>query len=190
MSKLRNLLPPIALLLLLRGSPILADEPPPLIPTRDVDVTYQVSRPDQPKIIERRRWLVGEHLERVDGPDKSSTIFDRNKDEVTLLNAANRTFRKLEGSARRPPGPASGAELKRGGSSVVAGLQCVDWSWTEDVETHTVCATPDGVLLRLVVDGHTILEARSVKYGPQAAELFQVPSDYVPALAPEGRSED
>jgi hypothetical protein len=27
-----------------------------------------------------------------------------------------------------------------------------------------------------------------VSYGPQAAELFQVPSNYSPALAPEGNT--
>jgi hypothetical protein len=67
-------------------------------------------------------------------------------------------------------------------------LQCTDWTWIEDVETHTVCTTADGVLLRLVVDGRTVMEARSVSYGPQAAELFQVPSNYSPALAPEGNT--
>jgi hypothetical protein len=46
--------------------------------------------------------------------------------------------------------------------------------------------TPDGVLLRLVIDGQTVMQARSVSYGPQRSELFQVPTDYAPALAPEG----
>ena len=63
---------------------------------------------------------------------------------------------------------------------------CVDWSWTEDVETHTVCLTSDGVLLRLVVDGNKVIEARSVSYGQQRPELFEVPPGYEPALAPEG----
>jgi hypothetical protein len=32
-------------------------------------------------------------------------------------------------------------------------LHCVSWSWTEDVETRTVCMTEDGVLLRFLIDG-------------------------------------
>jgi hypothetical protein len=84
--------------------------------------------------------------------------------------------------------PEKGQALKRGGESVVAGLHCTDWSWTEDAETHTVCLTPDGVMLRLVVDGKTVMQALSVKYGRQPAELFRVPPDYTPALAPEGGS--
>ena len=118
------------------------------------------------------RWSAGEHLERVDGPGKSATIFDRDAKEITLLTPASRTYRKLEGAPRRPMEPEKGAVLKRGAESVMAELHCIDWSWTEDVETHTVCATPDGVMLRLVVDGKTVVEARSVSYGPQRAELF------------------
>jgi hypothetical protein len=72
----------------------------------------------------------------------------------------------------------------------VAGLHCTNWSWTEDVETRTACMTADGVLLRLVVDGYTVIEARTVSYGPQKVELFRIPPDYAPALAPEGGTSD
>jgi hypothetical protein len=183
-------LPPLAgLALLIAGSAASTQERPQLVPIRDVDVSYKITRPNQPAIVERRRWLAGEHLERVDGPDKSTTIFDRNKNEITLLNAANRTFRKLEGVARRPPEPEAGVRLMRGGESVIAKLSCVDWTWMQDTETHTVCVTAEGVLLRLVIDGRTVIEARSVRFAPQTAELFQVPPGYSPALAPEGAPE-
>ncbi len=71
----------------------------------------------------------------------------------------------------------------------MAGLRCTEWSWTEDEERHTACMTPDGVLLRLVVDGKTTVEARAVTYHQQPPELFLVPKDYQPALAPEGAHE-
>ena len=57
-------------------------------------------------------------------------------------------------------------------------MACTDWSWTEEGETNSICATADGVMLRLVVDGQ-IIEARSVKYGPQKADLFRVPANYL-----------
>ncbi len=179
----------VAILLLLAGWPSWAEEAPQLLPTRDVDISYDVTRPQQAKIRQRVRWLAAEHLERVDGPDKSTTIFDRSTHEITLLVPASRTYRKLNGEARRPPAPEAGAVLKRGDDVVVAGLHCTNWSWTgEDLIVHEVCLTPDGVLLRLIIDGQTIMQARSVSYGPQRAELFQVPPDYSPALAPEGGS--
>jgi hypothetical protein len=187
MSHVRYLPLVAALLLVTAGTMLRAQETQPeVLPTRDVDISYQITRPNHPTIVERRRWLANEHLQRVDGPDKATTIFDRNRGEFILLNPANRTYRKFEGSPRQPMTPEKGTALTHRGDSVVAGLRCVDWSWTEDVETHTVCLTSDGVLLRLVVDGNKVIEARSVSYGQQRPELFEVPPGYEPALAPEG----
>ena len=101
---------------------------------------YDVTLPSQPRVRERVRWLAAEQLERVDGPHKSTTIFNRRTREITLLTSANRTFRQLD-MPRQPQEPAPEAILKRGNVSVVAGLHCVDWSWTEDVETRTVSST-------------------------------------------------
>jgi hypothetical protein len=170
-----------------QGQP--AQEQPKLLPTRDVEITYDVTRPHKPKVRERVRWLASEHLERVEASGRATTIFDRNAHAVTLLTPANRTYRKLDGAPRPPFEPEPGAALSRGKDAVIAGLPCTEWSWAEDAETHTVCATADGVLLRLVVDGQTFVEARSVKFAPQRAELFQVPPGYAPALAPEGAAE-
>jgi hypothetical protein len=193
MNVSRTLPPTVALALAFASTLVApglgADEKPQLLPTRDVDIAYDVTRPPQLKIRERVRWLASEHLERVDGPDRSTTIFNRGANEITLLSAAKRTYTKLEGTPRRLLDPQLGVVLKRGDDAIVAGLRCIDWSWTEDVETHTVCTTADGVLLRLIVDDKTVIEARSVKYAPQKPELFQVPPDYTPALAPDGGAE-
>ena len=167
-----------------------AAQSPLLLPTRDVDITYEVTRPHLPKISQRVRWLAREHLERIDGPDKSTTIFDHNAHDVTLLIPATRSYRKLEGAAGQHLAPDPGVAIKRGGDAIVAGLHCTDWSWMEDVESRVVCVTADGVLLRSVVDGEKVREARSVSYGAQSAELFQIPKGYAPALAPEGGSAD
>ena len=83
--------------------------------------------PSQPRVRERVRWLAAEQLERVDGPHKSTTIFNRRTHEMTLLSSANFTFRELN-MPRQPEEPAPEATLKRGNESVVAGLHCVDWS--------------------------------------------------------------
>jgi hypothetical protein len=187
MTHLRRISPITVLALLFLGSSPRAEERPLLLPTRDVEISYKITERHQRPIAERVRWSASEHLERVDGPNKSSSIFDHNSRGVTLLNGASRTYRKLENAPRQLLEPEPGAVLKRGNDSVVAGLPCTDWSWTEDVEKHTVCVTPDGVVLRLVVDeSKTVMEARSVHYAPQSADLFRVPPSYAPALAPEG----
>jgi hypothetical protein len=179
-------LPLAALALLLIGSPTSAEEQPQRMPMRDVDISYKITRPNHPPITERVRWSAAEHLQRIDGPNRSSSIFNHNGNEVTLLNGANHTYRKLEGAPRSPIESELGVLLKRDAESIVAGFRCIDWSWIEDVETHTACLTPDGVLLRLVVDGKTTVEARTVTYHQQPPELFEVPKNYAPALAPEG----
>ena len=55
MNKLRSLPPFVCIVLLLVGTPIRAAERPQLLPTRDVDITYDVTRPHQPKIRQRVR---------------------------------------------------------------------------------------------------------------------------------------
>jgi len=175
-----------AVALLVLGSPLHADERPQLVPSRDVDITYEVSQPKQRAIPQRVRWLASERLERIDGSDKSVTIIDRNGGEVTLLTPRTRTYRELAGASRQPMEPDQDAVLRRGGEATVAGQRCTEWSWVEDGETHSLCATADGVALRLIVGGKTAIEARSVSYRPQPAELFKVPPGYAPALAPEG----
>ncbi|MGA2128122.1 MAG: hypothetical protein ABSG76_18460 [Xanthobacteraceae bacterium] len=62
----------------------------------------------------------------------------------------------------------------------MAGLGCTDWSWTENGQTRTLCVTPDGVLLRSTVDGKTVVQALSVSYHQQSADLFEVPRGYAP----------
>jgi hypothetical protein len=106
--------------------------------------------------------------------------------ELTVLNAANHTYLTLQGPAAKRMSPEKGTTLKRGGEYKIAGQNCIDWSWMDDTEMHTACLTPDGVLLRLIIDGQTVAEARAVLYAPQPSELFEVPPGYEPALAPEG----
>ena len=114
----RSLPPVAALALLLAGSPVRAEEPQPLLPTRDVDISYRSTRPNQPKIVERRRWSASDRLVRSEGPDKSTTLYDRDAHEITIINPKNRTYLKLEGSLRQPLDPEKGKVLKRGGESV------------------------------------------------------------------------
>jgi hypothetical protein len=162
------------------------NEQPQVLPARDVDITYQITRPGQPATPERQRWSAGGQLQRIDGPDKAATIFDRKRNEFTLINRRSKTYRVFEGAPRTPSAPGNGEVLQRGGEATIAKLHCVDWSWTVDTEIHTTCLTPDGVMLRLSIDGKTVMQARSVDFFQQPAAIFQVPRGYQPAIAPEG----
>ena len=70
MNPLRYMPLVAALSLTAVGSPPRSDEQEPLTtPTRDVDITYQITRPGQPAIIERRRQAGGVQFGVVDpGP--------------------------------------------------------------------------------------------------------------------------
>jgi hypothetical protein len=184
MAHIRDALLTAVLTSLLVGN-VGAEQPPQLLPMNDVDIIYDVTLRSQQRIRERVRYLAAELLERVDGPHKSTTIFDRRGHQMTILTSTNRSFLTLD-MPRQPQEPGPEAILRRGDDAIVAGLHCIDWSWTEGVETRTVCITADGVLLRFVVDDKIVSEARSVSYGPQPVELFQVPQGYTPLLAPEG----
>ena len=162
------------------------NEPPQFLPTKDVDITYQVTRLGEPATTERQRWSASEHLQRVDGADKAATLFDRKRNEFTLINRRSKTYRVFAGAPRTPSAPGGGEVPQRGGEATIAKLHCVDWSWTVDTEIHTVCLTPDGVLLRLNIDGETVMQARSVTFVQQPAAIFEVPRGYQPAIAPEG----
>ena len=94
-----------ALLATVVSSPPRSEEQPQTAPTRDVDIRYQITRPGQPVILERRRWFASQHLRRVDGPDNSATIFDQSRGELTVLNAANHTYVTLEGPAAKRMSP-------------------------------------------------------------------------------------
>ena len=186
MIALHRALPLVVLALVVEVSPApQAAERPQLVPTRDVDISYDMIRPQQPRLLERVRWSADQRLERVDHSDRSTTILDHAAGVITLLAPASRSYRKFEGAPRPPTAPPPGAAFKRGDAAVVAGLACVDWSWTEEAQVHTVCVTADGVLLRLVVDGSTVMLARTVSFRRQPAALFRVPPNYAPALAPE-----
>ena len=169
------------------GYPLRSEEQQPqTTPTRDVDITYQITRPGQPAIVDRRRWLASQHLRRVDGSDKSATIFDQRQGGIHAPQCCKSHLPHAGGAAAKRMSPQKGTTLKRGGEYKIAGQNCIDWSWMDDTEMHAACLTPDGVLLRLVIDGQIVAEARAVLYAPQPSELFEVPPGYEPALAPEG----
>src|ERR1700735_1345326 len=86
------------------GSAVWSEEQQPqTTPTRDVDITYQITRSGQPSIVERRRWLASQQLRRVDGSDNSATIFDQKTGEFTLLNTSNHTYLTLDAPKRMSP---------------------------------------------------------------------------------------
>lgn len=168
----------------------LAQDRPNLLPTRDVDITYRITQPGEPKIRERVRWGAADGLERVDIPGGAISIFDHKTHYVTVLEPRTHSYLKIESRSRGPVEPDPNAPLTRDGQANVAGLPCTVWNWTnpEDQKPFSACVTDDGVPLRLVEDGHTVAEALLVQHRKMKPSLFEVPSGYEPSLASEGNA--
>jgi hypothetical protein len=173
----------------LAAGPALAQDHPHTLPTRDVDVTYrlgQLTPATTPGVIEQRlRYDVTGGKLRVDPPTPGLyVILDTRTQHMTTVRESDHSALEIDnpGGAGSPvpgaPGADGGTFIRRG-ESTVASLTCTEWE-TKDIagEPALVCITDDGVMLRAVTAGRTVLEATKVQYGPLDPSLFQVPAGY------------
>lgn len=181
----------LALAACLSAGAALAPAGPSLIPSRDVDITYRVTLPNEAAFTRRVRWQAGTGLERVDEPGDEVSIIDHKTGYETLLRRRSHSFLKIALPSDSPLNPNPNVPRARSGQARVAGLSCTEWTWTdhEDGTTRSICVTDDGALLRETVDGHVVVRAKSVDYHKMKAAIFRVPESYEPALAPDGPSD-
>jgi hypothetical protein len=179
------------LLLPLAAAPARSQDRPQTLPSRDVDITYrlgQINPATAPGIIEQRmRWDVTGGRLRVDPPTPGLyVILDTRNHHMTTGREADHAVLELDGmGGANAPVPGSppvdnGIPFIREGESRIASLTCTEWE-TKDLAgaPALVCITDDGVLLRAVTAGRTVLEATKVTYGPIDPSVFQVPANYV-----------
>ena len=161
--------------------PAFAADRPPIIPLRDVDVTYQVAQPVEggPVLHQRMRWSVAVGRLRVDPPTPGLfMIVDYPAKRMSVVKIADRAVLDVPTAAPGLPGAASGAFAARD-SAVVAGLACSNWQTTDAAGQDTLlCLTADGVMLRASQGGQTLLEATTVTYGPQDPAAFKAPDGF------------
>ena len=76
--------------------------------------------------------------------------------------------------------PAREASAKMTGTDNVAGMPCAVWEFSVgDGETPgSACVTRDGIPLRVVSGGQTVMLAKSIERGPQDPSLFAPPAGY------------
>lgn len=171
-----------------------AGDAPPLVPTRDADVVYDLptGRPGPGGALpqERLRWDAATHRMRVDPPGGGLyMITDYTTHRIAVVKAADRTVIDAVAPAASLVGP-SNAPYQRHGTDTVAGADCTDWA-TVDTEGHAVviCATAEGVVLRVQRDGRVVLAARRVSFARADETVFRVPTNYrhIEATQPAGR---
>ena len=182
------------------AQPASADAPP-LMPTRDAVVLYDV-QPDgapQPQPV-RVYFRSGGSLMRIDGPpaqDGSSSgamILDRNARVMTVVMNQPRIYMQIpeRDEVQSPFVLDATMRFTRTGTGTgsVAGLPCVRWSIVSGKGMATACVTTDGVVLsESGVDGDGAsghLIARTVQYGPIDPKLFVPPPGYQRTAHPQG----
>ncbi|BAK83503.1 hypothetical protein GLX_10910 [Komagataeibacter medellinensis NBRC 3288] len=159
---------------------------PPLTPTRDVQVDYNVQPDgvDTPKTV--RTWFAyNGGLMRIDSPQgMGETILNRMSRQVTIIINPQKVYSQLDAryGIRNPFLLDLSMTFVRKGTSTVAGIACTQWDVTTDQGNATACVTDDGVVLQEIgVDGDGLkgrLEATKVVYAPIPDSMFQPPEGY------------
>jgi hypothetical protein len=156
---------------------------PLLLPTRDVDVTYEMSQ-DGRTLSQRMRWSAAPRKLRVDPPLPGLfVIVDYDQKRMSMVRERERTVIDMTASQQFVSGIEGRlATAARQGEYRVSGLPCTTWE-TKDITNNpaSACITPDGVLLQVRARGQVVLTASSVRYEPQDPALFRVPEGYLHA---------
>ena len=165
-----------AWLLALLAAPARAADHPPIVPQRDVDVTYDVTAPaGGPAMTQRMRWSTAAGRLRVDPPTKGIyMIVDYRNKRLAVVKPEQQAVLDLPGAGPGMPGAAAGAYTRQGADQV-AGLPCTVWQTADAAGQDTLlCLTADGVMLRASQGGRVLLQAASVTYAAQD------PADFIP----------
>jgi hypothetical protein len=182
---MRTLLLTAGLLCAARALPVMADQRPLMVPTRDVDVTYAMvalgSGGKPVELSQRLRWDVAAGRLRVDPPVRGVyMLMDYHTHRLLAVRDAQRSVLEMPADLTSvAPGLARGTSFVRRGEDTVAGIKCTEWD-TQDSsgQATTVCLTDDGVLLRAKTSARVLVEATHVTYAPIDPSLFQVPDGY------------
>ena len=97
----------LAIAPVLTAKPVLAADRPPIIPLRDVDVTYQVAQPIEggPALSQRMRWSVATGRLRVDPPSPGLyMIVDYTAKRMSVVKVADRAVLDVSTAAPGLPG--------------------------------------------------------------------------------------
>ncbi|WP_270939204.1 hypothetical protein [Falsiroseomonas oryzae] len=184
--------PTLAVLLTLAAAPALAQDRPPLTPTRDVTVTYRsigsgVPAGMPPMTIS---WLAAQGLMRNDMPGMGWVVADPRSGRAFMVMEQARAIMdvpmppSVEQQMNSPT-----VTFRREGSATVAGHACTIWLMQDGPNQARSCITAEGVMLRAegTHQGQTSgIEATQVSFAAQDPARFQRPQGYQPMQVPPG----
>jgi hypothetical protein len=178
----------LILALLALTAPAWAEATPMIHPSRDVAVEYRSSGTPHgpaaaPGAVVTMRFSSKSGRIRIDGASgRGYAILDPGAGEMTMVMEERHMY--VERAA--DPGmiamfKATNGSFKKIGSDTIAGVACTIYDATFNEHAGQVCLTDDGVMLRARstdADRQRELEAVTVTYADQPANLFEVPAGY------------
>lgn len=154
-----------------------ADDAPPLLPTRDVVVTYKQVGHGGPRDIKISQRAQSSIMRVETSGQPGYLLVDRQSQRASAVMEAQGYY--LDMSANRVPQqgqwPDDKISFTRGKDDVVAGQGCTNWDYKTARGNGTACVTADGVLLRILALSGNGLEASQVSYEPQSPSRFTAP---------------
>ncbi len=177
----RRVVPALLVLTSMLAPAAAEQDRPPVMPTRDVDVTYRAGQGDQ-AVDQRSRWSAAARKLRLDTPTPGVyVIADYAAHTLAMVSEPARGVLDLEMPAGGLPGqalPGSTGFLRRGASQV-AGLPCTEWETSDRQGQPTLaCYTEDGVLLEARHGTQILVQATRVMYGALDTAMFAIPPSY------------
>lgn len=167
---------------------------PEIAPKRDYAITYRVEGSpmgDQMRV----SYQASSRRQRIEGagPPGMTMLIDIGRGDMTMINAAERSYIVMTGGESRPPwADTDRYRFERAGSDRVANTPCTVWRMLEGTtQRGTACATGDGITLRAEWNRDGMggrIEATAFSLAAQPAANFRVPDGYrrleVPGLPP------
>lgn len=186
--------PALLTALLLIAAPAMAQDRPPIMPTRDVSVTYRMlggqgPQAQQPFVIS---WNTQLGAMRSDMPGGMGwMVAEPRQGRAFMVMEQQRMVMDLPvGQVMQQHMNSPTATFRREGNATVAGLPCTIWIVEDRGNTGRACVTADGVSLRVegtAAGGQTGgMEATAVSFGPQDPARFQRPQGYQSMQMPGG----
>ena len=180
-------------LALLLAAPAFAQERPPIMPTRDVTVTYRVAGEGAPTEM-KMSWLTAQGLMRMDMPGgQGFMVVNAQAGSGFMAMPQMRMIMELPagaGGVNNFARASQTARFTREGSDRVANTPCTIWRVEDRGDTARICSTADGVTLRASSGGgqtgRGTMEATLVEYGAQDAARFARPQGYQAMQMPGG----
>jgi len=164
-----------------------AQDHPPAVPLRDVDVTYIIPTP-RGAVRQRLRFSAARNAMRIDPPgDAMYVVIDFAAGQMFTVRAADRSVIAMAapkgwmhglGTGNTSPG-----RYTRRNAAVVSDVSCTEWQTTDNEGRDVrICIDRDGILIRLNLQTPsgeaTLALATDIRREGQGASVFAVPADY------------